>query len=109
MLYGICENNPGLFTLCSCGMVVSMTQPSPSDEIDETIAFALAQFPYQPPRTRDTDQRRSYFLAVAQAVRKQLQFSWTFRKNPPQRLAVSEWKPDGNDTTNPHRGTPGPG
>ena len=64
------------------------------EDLDNGIAFALSQFPYQPPRTRNPDERRSYFLAVARTVRKQLQFSWTFHKNPPQRLPQSDWKPE---------------
>ena len=63
------------------------------EDLENSIAFALAQFPYQPPRTRSTDERRSYFLSVARAVRKQLQFSWTFHKNPPQRVVPSDWEP----------------
>ena len=63
------------------------------EDLENSIAFALAQFPYQPPRTRSTDERRSYFLSVARAVRKPLQFSWTFHKNPPQRVVPSNWKP----------------
>ena len=65
----------------------------PNEDLDCSIAFALAQFPYQPLRTRNPDERLSYFVALARAIRRQLQFSWTFHKNPPQQLATSDWKP----------------
>ena len=65
-----------------------------NEDLDNGIAFALSQFPYQPPRSRNPDERRSYFLSVARAVRRQLQFSWSFHKKPPHRLVPSEWKPD---------------
>jgi hypothetical protein len=64
------------------------------ENLEDSIAFALAQFPYQPPRTKNPDERRIYFLSVAKAVRRQLEFSWTFQKNPPQKLPQSDWKPD---------------
>jgi len=63
------------------------------EDLESSIAFALAQFPYQPPRTRNPDERRGYFRAVAGAVRRQLQFSWVFHKKPPQRLPPSAWEP----------------
>jgi hypothetical protein len=66
------------------------------DEFETTIAFALSQFPYQPPRARRGEERQLYFRSVARAIRKQLQFAWIIARKPPQRIAPSEWKPEGD-------------
>jgi hypothetical protein len=64
------------------------------DELETTIAFALSQFPYQPPHARRTGERQLYFRAVARAIAKQLQFAWIIARKPPQQIAPSEWKPE---------------
>jgi hypothetical protein len=71
---------------------------SPQDDAFETtIAFALSQFPYQPPHGRRGEERQLYFRAVARAVAKQLQFAWIIARRPPQQIAPSEWKSDADD------------
>jgi hypothetical protein len=67
------------------------------DDLETTIAFALSQFPYQPPHARRAEERRLYFRAVARAIAKQLQFAWIIARKPPQQIAPSEWKPDAED------------
>jgi hypothetical protein len=53
------------------------------------VRFALQQYPYMPPRTRNTDERDAYFLRVAEAVVAQIKLSWTIeppaviRRKPP--------------------------
>jgi hypothetical protein len=72
---------------------LGMTETSPDEDLETTIAFALSQFGYEPPRKRNPAERALYFRAAARAVRRQLQFSWVPTKKPPQQLARSEWKP----------------
>lgn len=74
-----------------------MSTSPDDDELDSAIAFALRQFPYKPPRTRDISERERYFRAVARAIRKQLQFAWLFSKKTPQRLPESAWKPSDSE------------
>ena len=92
-MYGLGEDHPGVVHgvfLCNRpGM-----HESEDKDLERTIAFALGQFPYKPPRTRNVEERYNYFIAVARAVRKQLQLSWVFQKKPPQRVALSTWRPD---------------
>lgn len=64
------------------------------DDLETTIAFALSQFPYQPPRTLRTDERQLYFRAVARAIRRELHFAWIIRKKVPRPIAPSDWKPE---------------
>jgi hypothetical protein len=54
------------------------------DDIEFTIAFALGQYRYKPPRTHDCTERDRYFRAVAKTVREQLQRSnFEITKRPP--------------------------
>jgi hypothetical protein len=66
------------------------------DEFETTIAFALSQFPYQPPRARHAEERQLYFRAVARAIARQLQFAWIIARKQPQQIAPSAWKPEGD-------------
>jgi hypothetical protein len=70
-----------------------MTETGPDEDLETTIAFALSQFGYDPPRKRNPAQRALYFPAAARAVRRQLQFSWVLTRKPPQQVARDEWKP----------------
>jgi hypothetical protein len=74
---------------------------SEDEEFEFSIAFALSQFGYQSPRTRNTDERERYYRAVAKAVRKQLLFTWEFTRKPMPKIAQSSWKPpqpDGDES-----------
>jgi hypothetical protein len=70
-----------------------MTDPTPEEELETAIAFALSQLPYEPPRKQKLAERTLYFRAVARAVRQHLAFSWVITRKPPQQIAPSEWKP----------------
>jgi hypothetical protein len=71
-----------------------MSGSAEDDDLETTIAFALSQFSYQPPRSRRTDERQLYFRAVARAIRRQLQFAWIIARKPPLQITRSDWKPD---------------
>jgi hypothetical protein len=65
-----------------------MAHDSLDDQIESSIAHALAELGYQPPRFRDQEEQKNYFLRVARHVRLHLEHSFELQKKQPQRLAI---------------------
>ena len=63
-----------------------MTHDPLEDQIESSIAHALAELGYQPPRFRDHEEQRNYFLRVARHVRLHLEDSFELQKKPPQEI-----------------------
>jgi len=64
-----------------------MLDDSKEDQIEASIAHALAELGYQPPRFRDQDEQYNYFLRIARHVRVHLEHSFDLQKKPPQQMA----------------------
>jgi hypothetical protein len=67
-----------------------MSDDSQEDQIEASIAHALAELGYQPPRFRDEDEQRNYFLRIARHVRLHLEHSFDMQKKPPQEMVRSD-------------------
>jgi len=57
-----------------------MTREELESDLEWSIAFAIGQFRYQPPRTHNTDERAQYYNAVAKAVMACLRLTWNFEE-----------------------------
>jgi hypothetical protein len=52
-----------------------MTPDDLEKELHASIRFALSQYGYKPPRTRDTDATDAYYTSVASAIVRQIKLS----------------------------------
>lgn len=69
-----------------------MAHDSLADQIESSIAHALVELGYQPPRFRDHEEQRNYFLRIARHVRLHLEHSFELQKKPPQSIAGPDRK-----------------
>jgi hypothetical protein len=67
-----------------------MSDDSKADQIEASIAHALAELGYQPPRFRDEEEQRNYFMRVARHVRVHLEHNFDLEKKTPQQMAPSD-------------------
>jgi hypothetical protein len=70
-----------------------MPETTLDDDLEASIAHALSQIGYDPPRKSSPAERALYFRAAARAIRQHLAHAWVVTRQPPLQRAPSEWMP----------------
>jgi hypothetical protein len=83
---------PGLFMACPW-QPTAMPETTPDDDIEATIAFALSQIGYDPPRKSSPAGRALYFRVAACTIRQHLAHAGVVTRQPRSQRALGEWKP----------------
>lgn len=82
-----------VFTTCSLAFLRysrAMSDDSKEEQIEASIAHALAELGYHPPRFRDQEEQHNYFLRIARHVRVHLEHSFDLQKKTPQKILPSD-------------------